>query len=87
MTPKERAKELIEKFEDVDDCDKHYNDRYSPCSHQAKQCAIICVEQILDSFDCNINYPDRILIGPSDKQTLIGGSEYWEEVLEHLKQS
>jgi hypothetical protein len=48
MTPEEKAKNIIDKYENVDDCDKHYNDRYSPCSHQAKQCAIISVEQIIE---------------------------------------
>ncbi len=50
MTPEEKAKEIIVKFEDVDSCDKHWHEQDSPCSHQAKQCAIICVEQIMEEL-------------------------------------
>jgi hypothetical protein len=81
MTPSEKAKELILKYEDVEDCDKHYYDRHSPCSHQAKQCAIICVEQIIEAaekFD-------------EDMAKMYGGwmwpERYWQEVLNILKSS
>jgi hypothetical protein len=79
MTPEEKAKELIDKYEGVDDCDKHYYERYSPCSHQAKQCAIICAEQIIQvawwSSTDEMPEPYRL----SQK-------EYWMQVLEHIKQ-
>jgi len=82
MTPAEKAKELIDKYEDVDDCDKHYDDRHSPCSHQAKQCAIICVEQIIESNPYYF-YPGRKVTRIQDHST----TEYWQEVLDILKAS
>ncbi len=50
MTPKERAQAIYDKFYvDVDSCDEHYDNQASLCKHQAKQCSIICVEQILEA--------------------------------------
>lgn len=77
MTPEEKAKELIDKFETVDDCDVHYFDHQSPCVHQAKQCAIICVEQAIQYHP----FPNE----PDDRSTKF--HEYWKEVLEQIKKS
>ena len=37
MTPKEKAKQLVEQFSWID------------CSSDAKQCALICVDEIIES--------------------------------------
>lgn len=47
MTPKEKAKQLYEQYEFV------YIQNYTS-AHEVKQCALICVEEILNTF----TYPD-----------------------------
>ena len=47
VTPFDTAKELVEKFDSIDDCDNHQSYEGHICSHQAKQCAIICAQVIL----------------------------------------
>jgi hypothetical protein len=49
MTPKEKAKELVSKFEDlVDDC---ADSVYDACGHKAgKGCALICVDAIIEAL-------------------------------------
>jgi len=43
MTPKEKAKELVEQFSWID------------CSSDAKQCALICVDEMINT-DINKDY-------------------------------
>ena len=43
MTPKEKAKELIDRFTDVEDGEMYVG--------KAKQCALIAVEYILDNLE------------------------------------
>ena len=46
MTPKEKAKELVDRFlsiEGADDCGNSY-------PYVAKQCALICVDEIIESI-------------------------------------
>lgn len=53
MTPKEKAKELVDEMYNTDYCGiKHFpNERYCDCTeinhYQAKQCALIAVDEIL----------------------------------------
>ena len=71
MTPEQQAKELVERFKDVipykgfmfDEEKKKY----------AKQCALICVDVIL-----NRGFDDRLYLGSNDE-------EYWEEVKQEIK--
>lgn len=42
LTPKEKAKELVEKFMEYSDCADEYG--------FAKQCALVAVNEILDGF-------------------------------------
>ena len=49
MTPKEKAKEIVQKFDNLDDM----NNEYYYC-HNSKQCALIAVNTVVDeiiSFD------------------------------------
>ena len=73
MTPKEKAKELICKFK--------YNTRawnetngWQDCSYNAKQCAIIAVDEILDSIDWDYY--------EGSKQT---ENMYWKEVKQEIE--
>jgi hypothetical protein len=49
MTPKEKAEELFEKFNNPDT--KHY-----PYVHNAQQCALIAVDEIIDKDGYNNDY-------------------------------
>lgn len=72
MTPEEKAKALIDKFYDVDDCYEHYADQPHICSHQAKQCALIAVDEIL--------YLLETLDDPGN-----GVIVYWKSVKKHIQ--
>lgn len=79
MTPKEKAKELVDKIFESDHCGiKHQpNHRYCDCTEinyfQAKQCALIAVDEIIKSIPCREDYGGNGWI-------LIDNSEYWQEV-------
>ena len=62
MTPKEKAKELVNKFLQI----------YEGRVPQAKQCALICVDEILES-----HY--KVLVGVMPKV-----SDYWQEVKQEI---
>tara|TARA_B110000285_G_scaffold36632_1_gene39620 strand:+ start:399 stop:596 length:198 start_codon:yes stop_codon:yes gene_type:complete len=62
MTAKEKAKELVNKFLQI------YDGRVP----QAKQCTLICVDEILES-----HY--KVLVGVMPKV-----SDYWQEVKEEI---
>jgi hypothetical protein len=49
MTPKEKAKEIFNKMYQVDDI----MNKYPMCFDTAKQCALIAVDEIIDSLDFN----------------------------------
>lgn len=61
MTPKEKAKELFSKMLD--------EQRYSEDTYNAKQCALIAVDEILNQF----------IWSPSS------GSSYWQEVKQEIE--
>ena len=67
MAPKEKAKELVEKFEYngvmIDDIRMNEED--------AKQCALICVDEILKSYNALEHYPENL-------------RDYWQEVKQEL---
>ena len=66
MTPKEKAKELV---------DKMHSKMYSDGIYDAKQCALICVDEIIEEIkEWNmsvIDYQNRI--------------EYWQEVKQEIE--
>ncbi len=43
MTPTEKANELVRRFQDLDNCEEHYDESQDGriCKHLAKQCALI----------------------------------------------
>ena len=49
MTPKEKAEELFEKFNSPDTT-------YHPYVHNAQQCALIAVDEIIDKDGYNNDY-------------------------------
>ena len=51
MTPKEKALFLVDRFgNDIDYCEHHFQDQPSLCTHQAKQCALICCDEIIEAL-------------------------------------
>lgn len=76
MSPEEKAKALIDKFEEIDNCDNHHYQQGYVCSHQAKQCAFIAVDEIIDIVN-NIEgffVPNRI-----------SSIKYWQQVKEAIQ--
>jgi hypothetical protein len=72
MTPKEKAKELVDKFEPyviryTQDDVVGYLSEETPILEYQKQCALIAVDEIIDSFTIK-NYSD------------VNNYEYWNEV-------
>lgn len=52
-TPESAAKLLVEKYSEIDDCDKHYDATSDGriCKHLAKACAIIAVDEIINAYE------------------------------------
>lgn len=44
LTPKEKAKELVTRFSDVEDCQKY--EKFITTKEMAKECALIAVDEI-----------------------------------------
>jgi len=65
MTAEEKAKELLDKMWDVTYQDEEYLPNY-----EAKQCALICVDEIIKQID---------------GKTLTDQTDYWEEVKQEIK--
>jgi hypothetical protein len=73
MTAKEKAKELVEKFEDF--ADYHDCDVFTQIERlkiNAKQCALIAVDEILISFNDFEYYPEDLKC-------------YWEAVIKEIE--
>ena len=72
MTPKGKAKELVEKFSDLEDGEMYIG--------KAKQCALIAVDEIINSS------PSLPII--SDAGSFVNdieeSTEFWQEVKEEL---
>lgn len=71
MTPKEKAEEIVEKYRQV----FRYVNRKA-MMFESKQCAIICVEEILNTC-------------PQKENEVFGvskGIEYWIKVLKEIKE-
>jgi hypothetical protein len=67
MKAKDKAKELVDRFlsiEGADDCGNSY-------SCVAKQCALICVDEIMESFNPLEYYPEDL-------------RDYWQEVIQEI---
>ena len=86
MTPKEKAKELFDKFYDVTPLDANINDSVKEANNKiladrniAKQCALICVDEILKPMKYNdgFNYTTQHL-NPQLKK-------YWQEVKQEIE--
>ena len=76
MTPKEKAKDLVDKYLDIDS-------KYEYLSYSmAKQCALIAVDEILEwpqvhDLQKLCDYSDEFYVRPS---------RYWTEVKQEIEQ-
>lgn len=78
MTSKEKATELLNKF--LDRVVTHHKNM-SP--HSARSCAIICVEEIIESLGVTTGHLD---LTDLEHYEYLKDLEYWEEVIKHLKE-
>ena len=69
LTPKEKAKELVEKFSDLEDGEMYIG--------KAKQCALIAVDEIINSLE---NYGKE----SDELQNMENDFRYWQEVKQEL---
>ena len=83
MTPKEKAIELINKMHNTKHCgiDHFPNKNYCDCSEinffQAKQCALIAVDEIDDIY--------QKLTPKDDPYNFLLELEYWQDVKQHIQ--
>lgn len=76
MTPKEKAKELVDKYSDniVVKFQEYAGAHYSELElsdTETKQCALICVNEILEGYNLLEYYPEDL-------------RDYWEEVKQEI---
>jgi Mg/Co/Ni transporter MgtE len=76
MTPKEKAQELFDKFNKPDIT--HY-----PYVHNAQQCALIAVDELIESF--NSIYDASIQNIEKYSGAKYGMKDYWEEVKQEIE--
>ena len=74
MTPKEKAKELVNKFI----AHAYHNNNELQCKDHAKQCALIVVDEILKS-GCTLP-SGKTYYGCNEEAT-----EYWQEVKHEIE--
>ena len=81
MTPKEKAKELVNKFRDINWLvETPYTSRYEWIQIQeAKQCALIAVDEILSELAYTQNYVEDAM---NKIQVYIS---YWQEVKKEIE--
>ena len=71
MTPKDKAKELVDKMWNIDE-------RYGSIGfHEAKQCALVAVDEILN-FDLKAKNESQFIIERRIE-------DYWEEVKQEIE--
>ena len=79
MSPAEKSNELLRIYE------QHMSPYARGKKQRAKECAIICVEQIIDLPVC---WYSKELADKNDEDCPHSATEeYWQEVLSHLKNS
>ena len=83
MKAKEKARELVDKFQELKEMDRIGNtDPWHLMNKtEAKQCAIICLEQILNHTPLTI-YPDTYI---EKNGTPPGSRNWWQEVKQEIE--
>ena len=81
MTPKEKAKELVNKMYNTEHCgiqhipNKNYCDCVEMNDYQAKQCALIAADEVIE-----------YLTSSSDIMISVNALEYWQEVKQAIQE-
>lgn len=81
MTPKEKAIELVDKFNKPDTT--HY-----PYVHNAQQCALIAVDEIIsEGIENGVDdfYSDQGYYINNETYLVLGYSEFWQEVKQEIE--
>ena len=79
MTPKEKAKELINKYKEFTE------DNFAESYYNAKQCALIAVDEILSTRPGS-PYPQDVGLVVNGVYNIINYPEkYWQEVKQEIK--
>jgi len=76
MEAKEKAKELVDKYAD----EFNFDDTYRGYREQAKQCALIVVDEIINTLNSDIR--DLDVRG----NILLDLIDYWREVKQEIEQ-
>ena len=71
MTPKEKAKELVDKF--IQYTPVEFEDRY----RYAKQCALICVDEVIKEHYYESENKEQLM--------QISGEAYWEQAKQQAR--
>ena len=85
MTPKEKAKELIDKMHNSEHCGiKHFpNKKYCECVEmnlfQAKQCALIAVDEMINEYQ-SMSDLESVLVVNNEITFVVDKLKYWQEV-------
>jgi hypothetical protein len=75
MKAKEKAKEIVERFINIIPCNDNElseDEMYKEQLHSAKQCALICVDEILRNEVNTTMHPNDIIM------------DYWQEVKQEI---
>jgi hypothetical protein len=78
MTPKEKAEELFEKFNNPDTT--HY-----PYVHNAQQCALIAVDEILETTKVKWRTQRKYPNGEYRVWKGVAYKKYWQEVKQEIE--
>lgn len=78
MTVKEKAKELLDKYYNTE-CIEETDDAYM-CEHLAKKCAILCVDEIINSKPIEPNHEHSESLSGKVESSI----QYWEQVKEEI---
>jgi hypothetical protein len=80
MTPKEKAIDLVDKFNQYTvKASTHYpNGKMVECKDDAKQCALIAVDEIIEQ--CEFDVIHDVL-----NQRYMGKLNYWDEVKQEIE--
>lgn len=70
MTPKEKAKELVDKFIPHSSGNSNNN--------EAKECALIAVDEIIESYEFDVAYD-------VENKRAMDNLNYWDEVKQELE--
>jgi hypothetical protein len=83
MTPQEKAKELIDKFYDIEYADFYQNNEHSMNWSEIQQCALITVDE-LQKFELRIAEQIEFLTKKANGEFKLENL-YWESVKEEIK--